>query len=117
MQTFWSRVSKLKRYPYEARLNHWQGNVVVRVVIDEHGDLLEVTIATSSGHEALDRAAMEVIKRSCPLALPQPLGRSRIVLRLPIQYPLDSKECRKNHVGKLIYEPGIEQAIASHPHP
>lgn len=90
MQTLWSRVAELKRYPHEARLNHWQGNVVVRAVIDEHGHLLEVTIATSSGHEALDRAAIEVIKRSCPLALPQPLGRSQIVLRVPIQYRLDS---------------------------
>ncbi|MEQ1793908.1 MAG: energy transducer TonB [Nitrospira sp.] len=90
MQTLWSRVAELKRYPHEARLNHWQGKVVVRAVIDEHGHLLEVTIATSSGHEALDRAAIEVIKRSCPLALPQPLGRSQIVLRVPIQYRLDS---------------------------
>lgn len=90
MQTLWSRVAELKRYPHEARLNHWQGSVVVRAVIDEHGHLLEVTIATSSGHEALDRAAIEVIKRSCPLALPQPLGRSQIVLRVPIQYRLDS---------------------------
>lgn len=90
MQTLWSRVAELKRYPHEARLNHWQGNVVVRAVIDEHGHLLEVTVATSSGHEALDRAAIEVIKRSCPLALPQPLGRSQIVLRVPIQYRLDS---------------------------
>ncbi|OQW67582.1 MAG: hypothetical protein BVN29_01530 [Nitrospira sp. ST-bin5] len=90
MQTLWSRVAELKRYPHEARMNHWQGNVVVRAVIDEHGHLLEVTIATSSGHEALDRAAIEVIKRSCPLALPQPLGRSQIVLRVPIQYRLDS---------------------------
>ncbi|MDO9117144.1 MAG: TonB family protein [Nitrospira sp.] len=90
MQTLWSRVAELKRYPHEARLNHWQGNVVVRAVIDEHGHLLEVTIATSSGHEALDRAAIEVIKRSCPLALPQPLGRSQVVLRVQIQYRLDS---------------------------
>lgn len=90
MRTLWSRVVELKRYPHEARLNHWQGNVVVRAVIDEHGHLLEVTIATSSGHEALDRAAIEVIKRSCPLALPQPLGQSQIVLRVPIQYRLDS---------------------------
>ena len=89
MQTLWSRVAELKHYPHEARLNRWQGKVVVRAVIDEHGHLLEVTIATSSGHEALDRAAIEVIKRSCPLALPQPLGRSQIVLRVPIQYRLD----------------------------
>lgn len=90
MQTLWSRVAELKRYPHEARLNRWQGKVVVRAVIDEHGHLLEVTIATSSGHEALDRAAIEVIKRSCPLVLPQPLGQSQIVLRVPIQFRLDS---------------------------
>lgn len=90
MRTLWNRVAELKRYPHEARLNHWQGKVVVRAVIDEQGRLLEVTIATSSGHEALDRAAVEVIKRSCPLALQQPLGQSQIVLRVPIQFRLDS---------------------------
>ncbi|TKB95425.1 MAG: energy transducer TonB [Nitrospira sp.] len=90
MQMLWSRVTELKRYPAEARLNRWEGRVIVRAVIDEHGHLLEVSIATGSGHDVLDEDAIAVIRRACPLALSQPLGQSRVVLRVPIQYRLDS---------------------------
>lgn len=90
VQALWSKVAEYKRYPSEARMKHWQGKVVVRVVIDEHGHLLEARIASSSGHEALDEDAIAVITRSCPLALPQPLGQHQVVLRVPIQYRLDS---------------------------
>lgn len=90
MQMLWSRVTELKRYPSEARMNRLEGRVVVRVVIDEQGRLLDATIATGSGHALLDHAALDVIRRSCPLSLPQALGRHQIVLRVPIQYRLDS---------------------------
>lgn len=90
VQALWSKVAGFKRYPHEARINRWQGKVVVRVMIDEHGHLLEARIASSSGHEVLDQDAIAVITRSCPLALSQPLGQSQVVLRVPIQYRLDS---------------------------
>lgn len=90
VQALWSKVAEHKRYPSEARMKRWQGKVVVRVVIDEHGHLLEARIALSSGHEVLDEDAMAVITRSCPLALSQPLGQRQVVLRVPIQYRLDS---------------------------
>ena len=90
MQMLWSRVTELKHYPPEARMNRLEGRVVVRVVIDEQGRLLDATIATGSGHALLDHAALDVIRRSCPLSLPQALGRHQIVLRVPIQYRLDS---------------------------
>lgn len=90
MQMLWSRVMELKHYPPEARMNRLEGRVVVRVVIDEQGRLLDATIATGSGHALLDHAALDVIRRSCPLSLPKALGRHQIVLRVPIQYRLDS---------------------------
>lgn len=90
MSLLWNRVTALKRYPQEARMNRWEGRVIVRVIIDERGHLLDAVVAAGSGHEVLDRAALEVIRESCPLALTQPLGRSRIVLRVPIQYKLNS---------------------------
>lgn len=90
MQMLWSRVTELKHYPPEARMNRLEGRVVVRVVIDAQGRLVDATIATGSGHALLDHAALDVIRRSCPLSLPQALGRHQIVLRVPIQYRLDS---------------------------
>ncbi len=69
MSLLWNRVTDLKRYPQEARMNRWEGRVIVRVIIDERGHLLDAVVATGSGHEVLDRAALEVIRESCPLAL------------------------------------------------
>jgi periplasmic protein TonB len=90
MNMLWDRVMGLKRYPHEARMNRWEGRVVVRVVLNEQGQLLEAAIATGSGHDVLDQAALEIIRRACPLSLPHALGRSQVVLRVPIQYRLDS---------------------------
>ena len=90
MNMLWGRVMELKRYPHEARMNRWEGRVVVRVVLNGQGHLLDAAIATGSGHDVLDQAALEIIKRACPLSLPHALGRSQVVLRVPIQYRLDS---------------------------
>jgi TonB family protein len=90
MRMLWGRITERKRYPHEARMNQWEGRVIVRVVIDAQGQLLDASVATGSGYEALDRAALETIKESCPLTLSQPLGQERIVLRIPIQYKLNS---------------------------
>jgi len=90
IQSLWERVAEFKRYPREARINRWEGKVVVRAVLDEHGQLIEATIAASSGHDVLDQAAIEVIRKACPLKLGQPLDQRQVVLRVPIQYRLDS---------------------------
>ncbi|MBK9308827.1 MAG: energy transducer TonB [Nitrospira sp.] len=90
MRMLWSRVSEMKRYPHEARMNQWEGRVIVRAVINAQGQLLDASVAMGSGYEVLDLAALEAIKESCPLTLSQPLGRERIVLRIPIQYKLSS---------------------------
>ena len=71
-------------------MNQWEGRVVVRVVINAQGQLLDASVAMGSGYAVLDRAALEAIKESCPLTLSQPLGQEQIVLRIPIQYKLSS---------------------------
>ncbi len=90
MRMLWGQITERKRYPHEARMNQWEGRVIVRVVINAQGQLLDASVAMGSGYEVLDRAALEAIKESCPLALSQPLGRERLVLRIPIQYKLSS---------------------------
>jgi periplasmic protein TonB len=83
-----SKVQELKRYPSIARMNNWEGRVVLRAVIKDNGELAELEIAESSGHAALDAAAIEAMKRASPLKLPHPLGRSHVVLHVPIRYHL-----------------------------
>jgi protein TonB len=50
-------------YPRIARQRGWQGVVVVHVAIDEAGQAWQVTIRDSSGHSALDDAALETVRQ------------------------------------------------------
>jgi periplasmic protein TonB len=83
-----SKVQELKRYPSIARMNNWEGRVVLRAVIKDNGEVAELEVAESSGHAVLDAAAIEAMKRASPLKLPHPLGRSYVVLHVPIRYHL-----------------------------
>ncbi len=83
-----TRVEQLKHYPHVARANRWEGRVVLRAVIGEDGRLVDLKVAESSGHSILDEAALEVLKKTAPLTLPQPLGRPQVVVQVPISYRL-----------------------------
>ena len=82
------RLAEIKRYPSAARLNGWEGKVVLRVVIRSDGHLSEVKVHRSSGYESLDNAAMEAIRLVCPLHMQQPLSTSELAVYVPIVYSL-----------------------------
>ncbi|RPH77210.1 MAG: TonB family protein [Nitrospiraceae bacterium] len=84
------RLAEIKRYPSTARLNGWEGKVVLRAVIRSDGHLSEVKVHRSSGHEALDNAAVEAIRLVCPLHMHQPLGTSEVAVYVPMVYSLGS---------------------------
>jgi protein TonB len=84
------RLAEMKRYPSTARLNGWEGKVVLRAVIRADGYLSEVKVHRSSGHEALDNAAIEAIRLVCPLHMHQPLGTSEVAVYVPMVYSLAS---------------------------
>ncbi|UVT14323.1 MAG: energy transducer TonB [Nitrospira sp.] len=87
--TLWSRIEELKRYPAQARMNHWEGKVVVEAVIRDDGEVVRVKIAETSGRAVLDEEAMAVMKKASPLTLKHPLGKRHITLLIPINYRLD----------------------------
>jgi protein TonB len=82
------RLAEIKRYPSAARLNGWEGKVVLRAVIRADGHLSEVKVHRSSGYDVLDNAAMEAIRLVCPLHLQQPLSISELAVYVPIVYSL-----------------------------
>lgn len=88
-QELWDRVERLKRYPRLARLNGWEGKVVIRAVIDEQGRLVHQAIEESSGYEALDEHALELMKQVCPVALRHPLGQPQVAVHVPIHYRIE----------------------------
>ncbi|MGH7206125.1 MAG: TonB family protein [Nitrospiraceae bacterium] len=87
-EALWNRVEQLKRYPHIARMNRWEGKVVLRAVIREDGRLMNLEVAESSGHSVLDRDAMEIMKQASPLKLKHPLGQPQVVVQVPINYKL-----------------------------
>lgn len=85
----WRRIEELKRYPAQAKVNHWEGKVVVEAVIRDDGEVVALSIAESSGRAVLDQEAMAVMKKASPLALKHPLGKPRVTIFVPISYRLD----------------------------
>ena len=84
------RLAEIKRYPSAARLNGWEGKVVLRAVIRADGHLSEVKVHRSSGHETLDNAAMEAIRLVCPLHMTNTIAAAEIAVLVPMVYSLGS---------------------------
>lgn len=82
------RLAEIKRYPSAARLNGWEGKVVLRAVIRADGQLSEVRIHRSSGHEVLDNAAMEAIRLVCPLHMTNEMAVAEVAVYVPMVYSL-----------------------------
>lgn len=53
----------LPDYPRVAVLRRLEGTVVVRMIVDLSGQVLEVEVVSSSGHGFLDRAALKAARR------------------------------------------------------
>ena len=84
------RLAELKRYPSAARLNGWEGKVVLRAVIRADGHLVEVKVHRSSGYETLDNAAMEAIRLVCPLHMTKAMDATEVAVYVPMVYSLAS---------------------------
>ncbi len=82
------RLAAFNRYPSAARLNGWEGKVVLRAVIRADGHLSEVRVHRSSGHEVLDNAAMEAIRLACPLHMTNTMGAAEVAVYVPMVYSL-----------------------------
>ncbi len=87
-ETLRDRIEELKRYPPMARMNNWQGKVVLKFVVKDDGTVENLEVVQSSGHAVLDEAAMETIRLASPLPLKHELGKPRVTFQFPISYTL-----------------------------
>jgi protein TonB len=83
-----NRIEELKHYPTVARLNNWEGKVVLKFVVTADGTVENLEVVESSGYAVLDEAAMETIRRASPLPLTHDLGKPRVTLQFPMRYTL-----------------------------
>ena len=88
-----SVAKRYKRYPRVAMDNNWEGDVVVRMVIDADGMIASASVKTGSGHEVLDSQALEMFKRAKPLVpIPSALRGREVSLELRAIYNLMDQE-------------------------
>jgi protein TonB len=83
-------IAKYKQYPEIARRRGWQGEVVVDIQLDKNGNLQSSTIQKSSNHEALDKQALEMVKKAAPFpAPPEALRGSTFNILVPVSFHLE----------------------------
>ena len=77
------------KYPKRARRKGLQGIVVLEVLVDETGQVEELTVFTSSGHKVLDKAARKSVKKW--LFQPGTKGGkiAKMWVRVPIRFKLN----------------------------
>ena len=81
----------MPRYPSQSRKLREQGLVVLRVLIDERGRACDVAIENSSGHERLDRAALEAVARAEFRPYVEDGVARRAMVLIPIEFSLNTR--------------------------
>jgi len=84
-----AHLNRRKSYPVEARKARQEGVVTVRFTVDRDGNVSDVAIKRSSGHDILDARTLDLVQRVAPMPrMPTTMQRDRISLSLPIEYTL-----------------------------
>ncbi len=83
-------IQQYKTYPYMARRLEQTGNVKLKFIILENGDISNIIIKKSSGFIALDKAAKNIlIKINHFKPIPTLLAKHTLKIIIPISYQLN----------------------------
>jgi TonB family protein len=70
-----------------ARSRGWQGRAEIEVTLDDKGSLLSAAIVRSSGHQLLDRVALQWA-RHCDYSAPPVVAGSVATANVPVTFRL-----------------------------
>ncbi len=88
----WGAIGKHKQYPKIAQMRNWQGEAIVELQLDGNGKLKSKKIIQSSGHDALDKQALEMVEKAAPFPLPPEVLRGNsFSIRVPIPFKLEEQ--------------------------
>ncbi len=76
-------------YPLRARRNGWEGLVVIRIDVDSRGKITAGSVVQSSGHRALDDAALAAVRRAGFAAARRAGSPVASTILLPIRFSLN----------------------------
>ena len=86
--TIRARIEEVKRYSVEARVNEWEGKVVILVSILADGRIVDIQVLESSGNRRLDEDAKTMVGYVSPLTLSQSIGLAKVTVKVPIIFGL-----------------------------
>ena len=85
-----AHIAKYKKYPRIAQRRKIEGMVVIEIQIRGDGTLISKYIKKSSGHEILDKAAMNMIEKSKPFPVPPDTLKNSVKnVAVPIAFNLN----------------------------
>jgi protein TonB len=68
----------------------WQGEAIVELLLDGGGKIKSKKIAQSSGYEALDKQALEMVEKAQPFpAPPEALRGNNFTITVPVPFKLE----------------------------
>ena len=82
-------VAAHQRYPKIAQMRQWQGTTMLQLEFAADGRLLETRVLSSSGHDVLDRQALDMVRAAQPLPpLPAALAGRALTVNVPVVFRL-----------------------------
>lgn len=82
--------AKHKQYPRIAQMRGWQGIAKVELHLDSDGRITSSSVSESSGHEILDKQALEMVRKASPLPPPPEALRGRaFTIVVPVAFRLE----------------------------
>ena len=86
----WSALEKHKQYPRIAQMRGWQGEVILELLLDGNGKLKSKKVISSSGFDALDKQALDMVEKAAPFPMPpEALRGNQFSIRVPIPFKLE----------------------------
>ncbi|MBD2860026.1 energy transducer TonB [Spongiibacter sp. KMU-158] len=82
-------LNQHKRYPVDAKKQKLEGIVKLQFHIARDGSVSQMRVHGSSGHPALDAAAMQMLIAAAPMPpIPESMKREHLSLVIPVEYSL-----------------------------
>ncbi len=83
-------IAKHKSYPKIAAMRGWQGECLLDLKIDSSGNVLSADVKETSGYEALDNQALEMVRKAAPFPTPPEALRGRhFNITVPVSFKLE----------------------------
>lgn len=83
------KIESHKKYPETARQQQMEGVIVAAFVIHPDGSISDLSVASGSGHESLDTAALEAVTNAAPFSpLPAKYFNKPATVKVPIAFQI-----------------------------